>query len=63
MLLASRIAILLPQLALMFIVKHIGRTVCLQLTLKPVSDIDTLGGRRGVETTVEQVLMRGLVTA
>ena len=35
----------------------------LQPALKFDDDDDTPGGRRGVETTVEQALMRGLVTA
>lgn len=35
----------------------------LQPALKLVDDDDTPGERQGLETTVEQALMRGLVTA
>jgi hypothetical protein len=47
----------------MFTVKHLGRTAGLQLALKLVFDSDPPGERQGVETTVEQALMRGLATA
>jgi len=47
----------------MFAVKLMGRTAYLQHALQLIAGGEAPGGRRGVETTVEQALMRGLATA
>jgi hypothetical protein len=48
---------------LMFAVKPLGETAGLRQAPKLVAGGETPGGRRAVETAVEQALMRGLATA
>jgi hypothetical protein len=54
---------LFQQPALMFAVKPLGRIVRLQHALKQVEMVMRLAADGALEATVEQALMRGLITA